>query len=117
MATEVNLLTQKGLVRGADVTLNVTLDPVANITGWALTFTLKHDPGDRETGLITKTVGSGITITDGPNGQFDVTLDEADSEGLQVDKEYDYDIWRTDSGNKTPLTHGRIKFRERVGNV
>jgi hypothetical protein len=99
------------------VTLNVTLSPVVDITGWALTFTIKLDPGDAGTVLVTKTVGSGITITDGPNGKADVVIAEADGEKLLADHEYDYDLWRTDSGNKTPLTFGRIKLRERVGSV
>lgn len=114
MATLSDLTDQKGLFRGADLKLQATMNPVVNISGWALTFTVKEDADDDLSAVLTKTVGTGITITDGAGGKFEIVLTEADTETLKADKTYDWDIWRTDSGSKTPLAYGRIAFKERV---
>ena len=48
-----------------------------------LAFTCYHRKGD--TAVISKTDADGITITDGPNGKFQVVLDPADTVGLTVE--------------------------------
>src|SRR5579872_2675408 len=61
--------------RGEALTLIDTLDPVPDggIAGWSLTFSLKRNYGDA-VALVTKTIGSGVTITDSANAVFTVAL-------------------------------------------
>jgi hypothetical protein len=98
--------------KGEDVTLTVTMSPATTITGWTLQFTLRKQFGDA-TALVTKTIGSGITVTDATNGVFTVSLASADTSGLDL-RAYVYDIQRTDSGNRTVLTIGNVTLLPEV---
>ena len=77
--------------------LNVTMDPEVDggITGWSIRCIVRrspiHDP------VITKTVGSGITITGAQT--FSVVFDVEDTEDL--DGTFNFDIWRTDGSSNT----------------
>lgn len=73
-----------------------------NITGWSITFTAHQFSGPS---LITKTVGSGITITNGTGGQLTVAIASADTAGLSPGN-YLYSITRTDAGSEAVLTEG-----------
>ena len=70
MATQANI----SFYKGEDVVLTVTMSPATNISGWTLQFTLRKQYGDT-TALVTKTIGSGITITDSTNGVPGQTAD------------------------------------------
>lgn len=62
-------------------TLTVTMAGTAtpkDITGAAITFRARRQPTDPDA-QISLSVGDGITITDGPNGEAEVTVDGADS--------------------------------------
>jgi ABC-type sulfate transport system permease subunit len=94
-----------------DNLLTVTMVPATTIAGWAITFTLKVR--DRSgAALITRTVGSGITITDAVNGVFTVLLTAANT--TLTPGVYSYDIRRTDAGSATTLTYGFITIRPGV---
>src|SRR6185295_19810429 len=88
--------------RGEDVDITVTMSPVEDITGWSITFTVRKTFNVLPI-LIQKSVGSGITITDGPNGVFVIHVDSADTANLDVGA-YHFDIQRTDVGNLVELT-------------
>jgi len=90
------------IYRGEDVTVTVTISGT-NITGWNLKFYILQT-------TISKTVGSGITITDGVGGVFTITLARADTLTLLSDK-YAYDIWREDIGAYRKLGHGSITVK------
>lgn len=100
--------------RGEAILLTVTITPVTNITGWSITFTLR----DKFTGavLLTKSVGSGVTITDGPGGVFTVLLSKANTSlghGLASNRtplECLFDIRRTDAGSEAALTVGDVSI-------
>jgi len=100
------------MFRGEDKVLQVTLDPVVNITGWALTFTLRLTTGEA-TALIEKTVGAGIVITGGATGVFQVTLADTDTIGFQPGK-YVFDCKRTDAGSETILVYGTLTLLAEV---
>jgi hypothetical protein len=74
-----------------------------DITGWALAVYCVRQPG--ETPLYARTVGDGITITDGPNRVFTVTLPRAIT-ALAEAGLYVLEVWRTDPG-----------FEDRIGFV
>lgn len=88
------------IFRGEDLDLNFTLDPAEDITGWTIVFTARTDSG-----VLTKPG----TVVDGPNGKFDVTLDDVDTDGVKPGH-YAYDVWRTDTGSERVLAIGTLKI-------
>ncbi len=106
MAQQANL----SFYLGEDIT--ITDQPAGtpvNITGWSIQFTLRQQPSLDSAPLVTKTVGSGVTITNASAGIFTVQLAAADTAGL-AEGTYYYYIQRTDSGSATVLTAGQIEF-------
>jgi hypothetical protein len=84
-------------------------DAVVPITGATAVFALSKT--DFSPILFTKTVGSGIVITDGPGGILTVTLVEADTESL-IGQHY-YEIELTDAAFKvSTIALGRITIRK-----
>jgi hypothetical protein len=90
---------------GEDITLNFEVTPPQDISTWAMTFTVRSAPGG--TTQFTKTVGGGITITDGGRGRYKVQINAADTSGLAVG-DYEWSVKRTDTGFVTVLAHGSI---------
>ncbi len=85
---------------GDDVILNVTITDAAtgqpvDITSVDIDFLLKLPDVD-----IAKSVGSGITVTDGPAGQCAITIDAADtSTVMDSGSRSEYEIQITDGGS------------------
>ena len=103
---------------GEDITLEVEVTttgisggPAVDITGWAISFSMKRRKGGDI--VLSKTVGSGITITDGPNGRADIVLTDDDTNKLVVG-EYDYDVKRTDPGSEAVVTTGTLTIKDTV---
>jgi hypothetical protein len=97
--------------RGQAILLTFTADStITSVTGWALKFALADRLGT--TVLITKTVGSGITITSSTT--VEVILDEADTDGIPAGL-YFWDLQRTDPGEETNLANGTFYFDPDVG--
>jgi hypothetical protein len=93
---------------GDDKTIEVTLDPVpADITGWAITAIVKTSDA-AAAASITKTVGAGITITDGPNAIFEIFIADTDVDGLSGTLRWK--VKRTDSGAEHTLVYGDFKI-------
>ena len=112
MAEKRNITADDEFFRGEDKILTVTLDPVVNISGWTLAFTMRLTAGSAEA-LIEKTTTSGITITDGTHGIFQVTLDDLETAGLQPGK-YAYDCKRMDAGAEAILVYGTLELLAEV---
>lgn len=96
---------------GEDITLTVSpasgVSPT-DITGWSLSFTLLTKLGGST--VFTKTTGGGgITITNASGGVFTVTISASNS--TQTPGSYVYFIRRTDSGNVSVLTKGRLTIK------
>ena len=90
---------------GDDVSIRFTLTPPTDITGWSLTFTVRNKPGG--TTQFTKTVGSGIALTDTGRGIFTVTINSADTSSL-ASGDYEWSVKRTDAGSNVVLSHGYL---------
>lgn len=60
---------------------------LVNITGATISWKLGLTENGAPT--FTKTVGSGITIVDGPNGRFDVDVATADTSTISGDFKYE----------------------------
>ena len=87
--------------------LQITIqDPDAvlgDITGAALKWELF--PSSRSAVvLLTKSTGAGIVITDGPNRIVEVTLEEADTDGLVVVGKFFYYEMKIEKSGTQPLT-------------
>jgi hypothetical protein len=108
MASQANI----SFYKGEDVVLTVTMAPATAISGWTLQFTLRTQYGD-PTALVTKTNGSGITITNPTTGIFTVSLASADTAGLDL-RAFVYDIQRIDTGARTVLTIGNLTLLPEV---
>lgn len=106
------------IIRAQDLTLRGYLSPPQDITGWTVTFEVE----DKLAGaaVITKTVGSGITLTDTGKGILEVTLAKADTSGLTVStslaagKGYVWEIKRTNAGNNLVLARGQLILEQEV---
>ena len=98
-----------------DGTLVVPLQPPVGISGWNISFTMWRRPqtiSGSVSGLITKSAASGfnnvsgIQVSDGVAGVFNVNLYRLDVSGGLDPGNYFYQIARLDSGNATILTTG-----------
>lgn len=93
-------------------TVRNTAGTAVAITGWALAFTVRSD-FDSDTVLLSKTTGSGITITSGSGGVMTITITAANTLALAAG-EYVYDVQRTDSGSEALLTIGTLRVKPAV---
>lgn len=94
--------------------LNFTMNPVVDITGWTIMFTVARMTNKERqdeltrlyTASTTKLISVQASVTSGPAGTFSVTLTTAHTD-LTSDI-YEYDVWRTDAGSELPLALGRF---------
>lgn len=101
---------------GTDNILKFEPDPdeaVQDITGWILVFNVKDASKRSSTALITKTVGSGITITNGPAGLYQVSLTANDLDNLSPMKYY-WEVSRDDVNNQYVMAYGIFVAKEHV---
>lgn len=105
MATDLDFT----LVANNDCLINVTVTDAAgaavNITGATIKWSLKRNKST--SAALTKTTSSGITITSGSGGIFQISIDAADTTSLLGD--YVHDAVVTISGESVNLrdTNGR----------
>ena len=88
---------------------------VQDISNWALSWMLKASlDDDDEDALLVKTSSSGgIALTTPTSGVSTITIDATDTEDLTPGTYY-HAVKRTDGGNKTVLSHGRIVLKRGV---
>lgn len=94
-------ITDIEIYRGEYITLDFTVDPVTNITGWTLQFTLS-----RQKNSNTKLIEEPGYITSAVAGEFSVDLD-VDQTDLRPGKYY-WDVWRTNAGSNRVLGIGEF---------
>lgn len=75
------------------------------ITGWSLRWQLMNHQKSQDTVFEKATAGLGVVITDGPNGQAQVTIDPVDTTDIEP-RTYWFELWRTDLGFETVLSYG-----------
>ncbi len=85
---------------------------VVNITGFAFQWVLLDST---RTVLVTKTVGSGIMITDGSNGVLQVAIDDTDTDSLTAATTYYYELKRNDAGSEVVVAYGTVNLRPQGG--
>lgn len=107
MATVTNI----GFDRGEDITIKVTVAGDGDISGWTLQCDIKSPGGG--SAVISKTVGNGITITDGANRKFEIALADTDTDKL-VGPTYQWGVKRTNAGQEAGLAKGLITVGDSV---
>lgn len=75
-----------------------------NVTGWAVSFVL-HAYGDPNVVYLTLTVGSGVTISNGPAGEITIAVTSSNISSLSPDC-YQWRLERTDSGSDFVIGRG-----------
>lgn len=90
--------------RGEDITLNFTMVPPIDITGWVISMTIA-----KANNIFTKLIQVTAINTSGPNGQFQTIL-TSNQLDIQPDK-YVYDVFRTSPGNKRILSVGDFELK------
>ena len=97
---------------GDDKVITVTVydndDAIVDITGVTITWQLSQNVSSAA--LITKTVGSGITLSDPTSGVFTITLDPADTNSLSGRYYHECEITDSSSDVSTGFVgHATIK--------
>jgi hypothetical protein len=101
--------------KGEDVLIPLQLSglaPGTNITNWSIQFSVRVAFGAASL-LITKTVGSGIVITDPINWLITISVADGDTSGLTPGG-YVYDVSRTDAGSHAVLAVGNLQLLPEV---
>ena len=93
---------------------------VVSIVGASVYFTVRtkipagsvSDDADGEV-LFKKTVGSGISMSNAENGEFEILMDKADTNAIEIGstgKGYVYGIAIVESGQSDPIVLAQGKF-------
>ena len=115
-------------VRGDTLTLNVQYEssngacpPVYTpipITGASIYFTCKQYATDADPGLFQLIIGSGIIITDGPNGKFQVIIPEASTLSLNCGVAMPYDcVIKPLAGGRDTVLKGTLTLEQNITGV
>lgn len=98
---------------GDDLRMKVTAEnqngEIVDVTGATVRWVVSEKPGGET--IISKEVGAGIEIIDGPNGRFDILVDGADTDPLSGVKYHECRMTDTD-GNTSVLFSGRFVINE-----
>ena len=93
--------------------LNVIGGKIEDITTYTMEWVLRLGPTATTT-LLSKTVGSGITITDGPNGILEVAIDDDDTGDGAITinpGRYFFTLRKTNDGDEAVLAFGAAHLR------
>lgn len=116
MAVESPIEAKDSWFTGEDKVLRFTVygegEVVENVTGWTFEWKL-YKRRESATALVTKTVGAGVTVTNGPGGQVSIVVAAADTAAL-VDGSYAYVFRRTNAGASQVLAYGGVALRSAV---
>lgn len=107
--TATNFEMFSGNTRILKVTVLDQDDAIVDLSGASADFALSKRPGS--TALVTKSVGTGITITDAVAGELEVRLDPADTEPLAGGHYYELEV-QDASGRRTTVLFGTIQIRK-----
>jgi hypothetical protein len=73
----------------------------------------KADGSFSSTAVVTKSLGTGITVTDAANGICEVALDSDDTESLKAPQDYYYEVEVTDSsGDIATVLIGTVSLKK-----
>ena len=114
MSVETNIASSDNWFIGEDKVFQHSVTDSAGavqvITGWALEWVLRSNYG-HSTALLTKTVGSGITISNGAGGILQVAISDDDTLSMAPDT-YCYTLRRTDATFEVILAFGSAVLKQ-----
>lgn len=87
--------------------------PAIDLTGATIQMQIREDNADVQPSVICEvSVGSGVTITDGPNATFEILFSASKTLLLKGNKPYLYDLSVTplSTGLKTTILRGCVYF-------
>lgn len=100
------------LVRGDDWTIKLTItsgNSAVDITGYSYYFTLKDNIDDLDAAAALQVTAT-ATAPDSSSGIIYIVATNAETDGLEANKTYNYDIQQTDlAGNISTLLIGKVK--------
>jgi hypothetical protein len=102
-----------GDTKNVRITVYDENDAVFNISGCTIRWRLMRSKM-ASASLVTKATGSGIVITDGPNGLFTVTLAPTDTASLNHGRYYHEAEVVDGSGNVATVTVGEITINRDI---
>ncbi len=70
------------------------------------------EPQPKGVALLTKSIGSGITVTDAVNGEGEIALDSGDTVALTAQLDYYQELQITLSGKPTTIMFGVITLKK-----
>lgn len=95
------------MYRGADHTLEFTVEGSGSIAGWTISLWVRASEASADV-LIEKSTGAGsIVITDPVNRIFQVSVEDTDTDALALGPYY-YECKRMDAGFEQPLAAGTL---------
>lgn len=113
----INLEMKRGDDRELEITVsNAAGDGPLDITGMTLRWTLKraYTDGDADAIAQKSTGGGGISITDGPAGLAEVTVDREDTEEVEIPSAKPlmlfWDLQLTNAGKAQTIAEGRLSL-------
>jgi hypothetical protein len=92
-------ITEIQVYRGEDVTLNFTMAPVVDITGWTITFTVAQGANQKQ-----KIIQKSCTLVTPASGTFKADLLAVDTD--ITPSTYFWDAWRMENGSRRVLAAG-----------
>ena len=94
-----------------EAAINQGGEPI-NITGYSIWFTAKPNiaNNDGTSGVVQKTLVSGIAVTDAPTGRIRITIAPADTAQISQTTTYECDVQvKSPSGEVTTAARGTMK--------
>jgi hypothetical protein len=114
MAEQADITADDGWFIGEDKTLEFTVleadGSAQDLSGWAIEWVLRREPGG--SALVTKEVGSGITVSTPASGVLQVAVADVDTDPLPAGR-YWHALRRADSGTEAVLAYGQVALRAR----
>jgi len=103
------------LFRGDTIVLEAAVSQAKkafSLTGYTIWFTAKPDIGnpDSGSGVIQKTVGTGITVIDAADGKIRIVISPSDTAGINKTTTYQCDVQvkNTSTGEISTVARGAI---------
>jgi hypothetical protein len=114
IGTQSDFSMHSGDTRTLEITVKDEDSAVVNISTATITWALsKQDSASvapKGAAIVTKTVGDGVTITDGPNGRVDVAISAADTSALSGD--YYHELEVTISSSVSTVLFGTVTIKK-----
>lgn len=106
---------QDDIVQGDTCSFRVTLqdetDTAINLTGTTANMEIKRLDG---TLVLALSIGDGITYTNAAAGEMTITIDAADTDNLEPEYTYLYDVQWTNGSNVRTVAAGHLKIMKQI---